>query len=67
MYMNRLTTWVDRVILQVKETSYSRLCKNKTLLTVNGQFPGPTITARRGEWVFVNVHNQGDKNITIHW
>ncbi|XP_051192710.1 putative laccase-9 [Lolium perenne] len=51
----------------VKETSYSRLCKNKTLLTVNGQFPGPTITARRGEWVFVNVHNQGDKNITIHW
>ncbi|KAM0826526.1 hypothetical protein ACQ4PT_068821 [Festuca glaucescens] len=51
----------------VKETTYSRLCKNKTLLTVNGQFPGPTITARRGERVIVNVHNQGDKNITIHW
>jgi laccase len=55
------------VILQVKETSYSRLCENKTLLTVNGQFPGPTITARRGERVIVNVHNQGDRNITIHW
>jgi laccase len=34
---------------------------------VNGQFPGPTIYARKGDVVTVNVHNHGDKNITIHW
>jgi laccase len=34
---------------------------------VNGQFPGPTIYARKGDLVIVNVHNNGSKNITIHW
>ncbi|KQK01913.1 putative laccase-9 [Brachypodium distachyon] len=51
----------------IKEANHPRLCKNKTILTVNGQFPGPTITARRGDVVIVNVYNQGNKNITIHW
>ncbi|XP_051192711.1 putative laccase-9 [Lolium perenne] len=51
----------------VKETTYSKLCKSKSLLTVNDMFPGPTITARKGDIVIVNVHNQGPKNITIHW
>ena len=53
--------------LQIKETNYTRLCREKTILTVNGQFPGPTIHARKGDVVVVNVYNQGDKNITIHW
>jgi laccase len=30
-------------------------------------FPGPTINAEKGDKVIVNVYNQGDKNITIHW
>ncbi|XP_076947833.1 laccase-14-like [Bidens hawaiensis] len=51
----------------VQETNYTRLCNNKSLLTVNGQFPGPTITARRGDTVIVDVINKGDHNITIHW
>ncbi|CAM0944170.1 unnamed protein product [Alopecurus aequalis] len=51
----------------VKDTSYTKLCQQKTLLTVNDQFPGPTITARKGENVTVNVHNQSPKNISIHW
>ncbi|KQK01912.1 laccase-21 [Brachypodium distachyon] len=51
----------------IKEANYPRLCQNKKILTVNGQFPGPTITARRGDVVIVNVINQGNKNITIHW
>jgi laccase len=55
------------MILQVKETTYSKLCTSKSLLTVNDMFPGPTITARKGDIVIVNVHNQGPKNITIHW
>ncbi|KAL6912128.1 hypothetical protein ACP4OV_000933 [Aristida adscensionis] len=51
----------------IKQTNVTRLCHEKTILTVNGQFPGPTIYARRGDVVVVNVHNQGGKNITLHW
>ncbi|KAF7080364.1 hypothetical protein CFC21_084459 [Triticum aestivum] len=51
----------------IKKTNYTRLCHEKTVLTVNGQFPGPTIYARKGDIVIVNVINQGKKNITIHW
>ncbi|CAO2046409.1 unnamed protein product [Urochloa humidicola] len=51
----------------ITETKVTRLCREKTVLAVNGQFPGPTIQARRGDVVVVNVHNQGYKNITLHW
>ncbi|KAI3757433.1 hypothetical protein L6452_04970 [Arctium lappa] len=51
----------------VQETNYTRLCTSKNILTVNGEFPGPTITARRGDTVIVDVINRGDHNITIHW
>uniref|UniRef100_A0A0E0K5A0 Laccase n=1 Tax=Oryza punctata TaxID=4537 RepID=A0A0E0K5A0_ORYPU len=51
----------------ITETNYTRLCHEKSILTVNGQFPGPTIYARKGDLVIVNVHNNGNKNITIHW
>jgi laccase len=44
----------------------TRLCHQKTVLTVNGQFPGPIIYARKGDVVVVNVYSQGHKNITIH-
>ncbi|XP_066319505.1 laccase-21-like [Miscanthus floridulus] len=51
----------------IKKADYTRLCQRKSILTVNGQFPGPTIYARKGDVVTVTVHNHGDKNITIHW
>nr|CAB3451094.1 unnamed protein product [Digitaria exilis] len=54
-------------LLQIKETKVTRLCHEKTILAVNGHFPGPTIYARKGDVVVVNVYNQGNKNITIHW
>uniref|UniRef100_A0A8R7UVN7 Laccase n=1 Tax=Triticum urartu TaxID=4572 RepID=A0A8R7UVN7_TRIUA len=54
-------------LLQIREANYTRLCSEKTILTVNGEFPGPTIFARKGDVVLVNVHNQGDRNVTIHW
>jgi laccase len=53
--------------LQIKETKVTRLCHEKTILAVNGQFPGPTIYARKGDVVVVHVYNQGNKNITLHW
>ncbi|KAD4584762.1 hypothetical protein E3N88_22363 [Mikania micrantha] len=51
----------------VKEANFTRLCKSKTILTVNGQYPGPTIYARRGDTLIVNVKNRGNLGITLHW
>ncbi|XP_050253992.1 laccase-15-like isoform X4 [Quercus robur] len=51
----------------VKETPYTRLCSTKNILTVNGQFPGPALHVHQGDTIFVDVHNQGNFNITIHW
>ncbi|KAL6572604.1 hypothetical protein OROMI_013562 [Orobanche minor] len=51
----------------VKEASYKRLCEKKSILTVNGKFPGPTIEVHKGETIIVDVYNKGKYNITIHW
>ncbi|XP_031276746.1 laccase-14-like [Pistacia vera] len=59
-----LTQYYDFVL---QETNFTRLCSTKSMLTVNGSFPGPTIKARKGDTVFVNVHNQGNYGVTIHW
>ncbi|KAI5312783.1 hypothetical protein L3X38_041957 [Prunus dulcis] len=49
------------------ELNFTRLCETKTILTVNGTLPGPTITVRKGDTAFVNVHNQGSYGVTLHW
>ncbi|CAA2994422.1 Multicopper oxidase [Olea europaea subsp. europaea] len=51
----------------LRDAAYARLCTNKTILTINGQFPGPTIYATKGETVIVDVYNRANENITIHW
>ncbi|KAL2467970.1 Laccase-14 [Forsythia ovata] len=51
----------------LRDAPYTRLCTNKTILTINGQFPGPTIHATKGETVIVDVYNRANENITIHW
>ena len=45
----------------------TRLCTTKALLTVNGQYPGPTIVAREGDRMVVNVTNNVQNNVSIHW
>ncbi|KAK6163173.1 hypothetical protein DH2020_000037 [Rehmannia glutinosa] len=45
----------------------ARLCKTKTILTVNGKFPGPRIVAREGDRVVVKVVNSAPNNVSIHW
>ncbi|KAI0519057.1 hypothetical protein KFK09_006497 [Dendrobium nobile] len=45
----------------------SRLCSSKPIVTVNGRYPGPTLYAREGDNVLVNVVNQVKYNVTIHW
>ncbi|XP_044510717.1 putative laccase-9 [Mangifera indica] len=51
----------------LQEANFTRLCSTKSMLTVNGSFPGPTIQARRGDTMYVNVINQGRYGVTIHW
>lgn len=54
-------------VFHVEEASYTRLCRTKNMLTVNGQFPGPTLHAHRGDKLVVKVYNQAKENVTIHW
>nr|CAD1817698.1 unnamed protein product [Ananas comosus var. bracteatus] len=45
----------------------TRLCSTKPIITVNGEFPGPTLYAREGDNVLVKVVNHVKYNVTIHW
>ncbi|KAG2685986.1 hypothetical protein I3843_10G146400 [Carya illinoinensis] len=45
----------------------TRLCSTKPIVTVNGQFPGPTLYAREDDNVLVKVVNHVKYNVTIHW
>lgn len=45
----------------------TRLCHTRSLVTVNGKFPGPEIMAREGDRVIVKVVNHVKHNITLHW
>ncbi|KAG6393011.1 hypothetical protein SASPL_147241 [Salvia splendens] len=51
----------------LKDTPYTRLCSNKSILTVNGEFPGPTLHVRQGDTLIVDVINRATENVTIHW
>ncbi|KAG9159520.1 hypothetical protein Leryth_019582 [Lithospermum erythrorhizon] len=51
----------------IQDTNFTRLCSTKSILTVNGEFPGPTIHAARGDTLFIQIINESKENITIHW
>ncbi|KAL4558210.1 hypothetical protein LXL04_036408 [Taraxacum kok-saghyz] len=45
----------------------TRLCQTKSIITVNGMFPGPRIVAREGDRLVIKVVNHVPNNISIHW
>ncbi|KAJ6984563.1 hypothetical protein D5086_017817 [Populus alba] len=45
----------------------TKLCSTKPIVTVNGQFPGPTLVAREDDTVLVKVVNHVKYNVSIHW
>ncbi|KAH0685123.1 hypothetical protein KY289_022875 [Solanum tuberosum] len=49
----------------IEEISFDRLCQSKKILTINGRFPGPTIYARAGETLALDVENRGKDNVTM--
>ncbi|XP_031259360.1 laccase-1 [Pistacia vera] len=56
-----------RFRFNVEWKKVTRLCHTKQLLTVNGKYPGPTITVNEGDNVEIKVTNTIAKNTTIHW
>ncbi|GLJ16994.1 hypothetical protein SUGI_0293930 [Cryptomeria japonica] len=72
LIMVKLAPWMaSAALVQRKFTigtqNETRLCSTQTIVTVNGQFPGPTIEVREGDNLVVEVHNNGPYNVTIHW
>ncbi|KAK9742437.1 hypothetical protein RND81_03G172900 [Saponaria officinalis] len=51
----------------IKMQNVTRLCHTKSIVTFNGQFPGPRIVAREGDQLLINVVNHVQNNISIHW
>ncbi|KAM7259031.1 hypothetical protein ACFE04_014772 [Oxalis oulophora] len=45
----------------------TRLCSSKSIVTVNGKFPGPRLIAREDDTVLVKVVNHVNYNVSIHW
>ncbi|KAJ0020579.1 hypothetical protein Pint_32273 [Pistacia integerrima] len=51
----------------IKLQNVTRLCHTKSIVSVNGQFPGPRIVAREGDQLLIKVVNHVQNNISIHW
>ncbi|XP_059630223.1 laccase-17-like [Cornus florida] len=51
----------------IRLQNMTRLCHTKTMVTVNGKFPGPKIVAREGDRLLIKVVNHVSDNISIHW
>ncbi|GJN17192.1 hypothetical protein PR202_gb04242 [Eleusine coracana subsp. coracana] len=56
-----------RYTFNVQMTKVTRLCKTKSIPTVNGQFPGPKLVVREGDRLIVKVHNHINYNVSFHW
>lgn len=54
-------------LLQIRLHNVTRLCHTKSIVTVNGRFPGPKIVAREGDRVIVKVVNHAQYNVSLHW
>lgn len=53
--------------LTIGETQTDVTGKPKTVLTINGTVPGPTLHFRDGEEVTINVTNTLDVDTSLHW
>ncbi|XP_004500522.2 laccase-12-like [Cicer arietinum] len=51
----------------VEATPVKRLCKTHNTITVNGQYPGPTLEINNGDSLVIKVTNKARYNVTIHW
>lgn len=53
---------------EVSNMFWSPDCEEKVLIGINGQFPGPTIRARAGDTIHVELKNGlHTEGVVIHW
>ena len=52
---------------QIERKTVTRLCKKHTIVTINGQLPGPTIHVSDADTVIVKYYNKSQYNATLHW
>ncbi|XP_065869356.1 laccase-17 [Euphorbia lathyris] len=69
-----MMTWFEPALcitrhykFEIKMQNVTRLCHSKSIVTVNGKFPGPRIIAREGDNLLIKVVNHVQHNISIHW
>ncbi|KAL3007693.1 hypothetical protein AAZX31_08G349100 [Glycine max] len=55
------------MLWRIRHQNVTRLCHTKSIVTVNGQFPGPRIVAREGDRLLIKVTNHVQNNISVHW
>uniref|UniRef100_A0A803LCT1 Laccase n=1 Tax=Chenopodium quinoa TaxID=63459 RepID=A0A803LCT1_CHEQI len=51
----------------IQPTPVNRLCQTQHVMTVNGQFPGPTLEVQNGDTLIIKVTNAGKYDISLHW
>ncbi|XP_024521555.1 laccase-4 isoform X2 [Selaginella moellendorffii] len=51
----------------VENKTITRLCRTRTIVTVNGEFPGPQIEVDEEDRVIIEVTNKASSGISIHW
>lgn len=54
-------------MLQIQNSTITRDCHTVTVATVNGMFPGPTVTITEGDTLVVTVTNNQIYPVTMHW
>ncbi|KAI7744357.1 hypothetical protein M8C21_013810 [Ambrosia artemisiifolia] len=59
---NAKTHYHDFVI---QDTKVTKLCKTQTVMTVNGQLPGPTLEVNNGDSLVINVVNRAKENMDL--
>ena len=67
IFLLLLTNPLTFSFVQIKMQNFTRLCQTKSIVTVNGRFPGPRIIAREGDRIVVKVVNHVQYNVTLHW
>ena len=67
LFLTSFLTVKENEILQVMLQNVTRLCHTRSIVTVNGKFPGPRIVAREGDRLLIKVVNHVPNNISIHW
>ena len=59
---------IRRFKWEVKYELKSPDCFEKLVITINGQFPGPTIKAQQGDTIIVELKNSFmTENVVVHW